>query len=113
MKISINPLPDAKANAVLRINAHFANLIDPHRDKAHSRKKELATAVIAGDGTTDEFCDEAKLRGLTVIEFAKLILSKSDGFDGRELQRQQMLIAVEKAKSPAEINVILGGFAGR
>ena len=106
MKLSADPLPAAKAAAIAAVNGRFAAMADPHRDQAHRRKREIAAAVLRGEGFPDEFTAEAKLRGLSVKSFAVLTAGKPDPIDARELARQKLMFAIESARSLADLAAI-------
>jgi hypothetical protein len=110
-KISLDPMPAARAAMVERINAHFAHLgmVEGHREQAWRRKREVAAAVAAGGDGTFAFAQDADRAGMTIFEFAELILAKQDPAeiaDERENARQAALHAVEAATSPAELQAI-------
>lgn len=110
-KISLDPMPAARAAMVERINAHFAHMsmVEGHREQAWCRKREVATAVAAGGEGTFAFAQDAERAGMTISEFADFILAKQDPAeiaDAREDARQAALHAVEAATSPAELQAI-------
>jgi hypothetical protein len=106
MKLNLDPMPALRAVAVTNINAQFNVQAQPHVDAAHARKREIA---IAGAPFPAEFSAEAELRGITDTAFAELILSKSANLDARELERQKKLAAIDTAKTPAELDLIIKG----
>ncbi|MGB3490779.1 MAG: hypothetical protein WBA62_22040 [Xanthobacteraceae bacterium] len=111
MKVALDPFPDSKAAAIARVNAYFGGLAATAamKEAAWKRKRSLAEAVKAGDAGT-ALTDEAALRNLTVQAFADLILSKPDPAafaDARELRRQTALLAIDAAKTPAELDAII------
>jgi hypothetical protein len=100
------------ASAQESINAHFASVGAQSAaiDAIHTRKREIAADVKAGQAAPDAFQQEAELRGVTADDLADLILSKPCPIvaaDERELQRQRILLAVEAAKTPADIEAAL------
>jgi hypothetical protein len=110
-KINLDPMPAARSAAVDRINAHFAylNSVETHREQAWRRKREIAIEVAAGGDGTFAFAQDAERAGMSVAEFAKLILAKQDPAeiaDAREDARQAALHAVDAATSPAELQAI-------
>jgi hypothetical protein len=114
MRINLDPMPAARAAMVDRINAHFANLAisNMQREQAWRRKREIATAVVAGEDCTFAFAVDAQRAGLDVIAFADFILAKQDPAelaDAREEARQQLLHAVAWATSPTELQAIAAG----
>jgi hypothetical protein len=114
VKISIDPMPAYRDGAAVKVNAHFTNLasLSAMQESAWKRKREIARAVKAGDCAGMAIAKEAELRGLTPAQLADLILSKLDPMtlaDARELQRQTALLAIDAAKTPAELNSILAG----
>ncbi|MGB3042438.1 MAG: hypothetical protein WBB98_04560 [Xanthobacteraceae bacterium] len=111
MKLSIDPMPAYRDGAAVKVNAHFANLasLSAMREAAWTRKRQIAQAA-KGGAWTDAFEQEAVLRGMSSPEFADLILSKPDPTslaDARELQRQTALLAIDAAKTPAELDAII------
>lgn len=117
MKVSLNSsMPKRIADARDQINAHFANLSAQSAalDSIHMRKREIAAQVKVGDSTPDAFAQEAALRNLSSTDLAELILSKPcpvAAADARELERQRLLLAVETAKTPAEINAVIASLS--
>jgi hypothetical protein len=93
------------------INAHFAAVAaqQAHRDQAHTGKRAVATQVTAGTSLSDDdpFAVEASLRSMSIADLAMEVLSKPDTFAARELERQRLLLAVEAAKTPAEIETAI------
>lgn len=113
MKIVTDPMPAYRAGAVAEVNARFvqqaANVA--MQESVWRRKREIAEAVQAG-GDVALLAPEAALRGLSVAQLVTLILSKPDPAtlsDARELRRQTALLAIDAAKSPAELDAILAG----
>lgn len=111
MRVSLDPFPERKAGAVAAVNAHFASVTaaTAMQEAAWTRKRQIAQAVKAGD-LGSALTQESALRGMTVPALADLILSKSDPAslaDARELQRQTALLAIDAAKTPAELDAIL------
>lgn len=110
-KINLDPMPAARSAMVERINAHFSHLsfVEGHREQAWRRKRDVATAVSAGMEGTFAFAQDAQRAGMTVAEFADLILAKRDPAeitDDRENARQAALHAVDAATSPADLQAI-------
>ena len=79
------------------VNAAFDAAAQSHVAQAHAMKRAWAT-------TQDErLKPEADLRGITVAELSALILSKPDAFAERELNRQRIMLAIEAAQTPQEL----------
>lgn len=113
MKLSIDPMPAYRDGATVKVNAHFTNLASlvAMREAAWTRKRQIAE-VVKGGANGDALAQEAALRGMTTGALADLILSKPDPSmlaDARELQRQTALLAIDAAKTPAELDAILAG----
>lgn len=109
--IALNPMVEKRERAVAQINAHFSHqyLSGAFCRQSHLVKAEQARAALDGD-VAPTFAAEAELRGMTVEEFANLVLRKAsedDGWDAAELERQRALLAVDAAQTPAEIDAIL------
>jgi hypothetical protein len=105
VRISANPMPFLRADAVTKVNEQF-NLIasaEVHRDAAHAWKRTVAPSVIAGDEAPAEFAAEAAMLGMSTVDFAQLIASKPNLAAVRELERQRILLAIAAAQSPAEL----------
>lgn len=112
MRVSLDPFPQRKAAAVAAVNAHFGSTAAAAamRESAWVRKRDIARRH--SNERTYDFEMEARLRGLSSDELADLILSKPDPTalaDARELQRQTALIAIDAAKTPAELDAIIAG----
>lgn len=111
MRFDLDPLAPVRAGAVSDVNAAFnaAALADLHRNQAHAWKRETAAAVAAGDELDADhpFAGEAALRGLSLAEFAELILAKPVETDTLELARQRHLLAIETAATPDEVMAIV------
>lgn len=110
MRVSLDPFPDRKTAAIARVNAHFASVAASvaMQESAWMRKRDIARR--ASNDRTYDFGSEARLRGLSSDQFADLILSKPDPAalaDARELQRQTALLAIDAAKTPAELDTVL------
>lgn len=111
MKLIIDPMPALRAKAVDEINMHFARRFAGMKHTVHLRKAEQARQALTGD-VAPTFAAEAGLRGLSVADFAHLVLAKEaegDGWDAAELERQRALLAVEAAQTPGEIDGIVKG----
>ena len=111
MRLNLDPMPALRKAAVDKINEHYLGRLGGGLPwtTAHRRKAEHARAALAGD-IAPTFVAEAELRGMTVGDFAHLVLAKAakdDGWDAAELERQRALLAVDAAQTPAEIDAIL------
>jgi hypothetical protein len=111
MRVALDPFPQRKTDAIAAVNAHFVALgaSVAMQESAWTRKRQIAQAVKAG-GFGSALAQEAALRGMTVPALADLILSKPDPAtfaDARELQRQTTLLAIDAAKTPADLDAIL------
>lgn len=97
MKLCIDPMPTLRQARKDKVNAAFNSLAGSHIAQAHAQKRLWAT-------TQDErLRPEADLRGITVAELSALILAKPDTFAERELERQRIMLAIDAAKTPAEL----------
>ena len=103
----MDPTSKLREQAISKIQNHFRGLSDVHRDAAQKTKREIARAVLAGGEPTAEFAAEAELRGTTATGLAAVIAEKPDTVMIRELERQKILLAIEAAMSPAQIDQIL------
>lgn len=98
MKLTIDPMPALRAARKDRVNAAFNSGAQSHVTQAHAQKRLWAA-------TQDPALQpEADMRGITVAELAATILSKPDTFADRELQRQRIMLAIDAAKTPAELD---------
>lgn len=114
MKILMDPMVKLRADAVLKINLKFAErgVAALHKEGVYARKRALATAILSGEKLPEDhpFVIEAGLRGLPQDEFARDILAKPDvagAADARELLRQDRLLKIKSASTPAVIEEIL------
>lgn len=112
MKISLtSAMAQRIAIAQEKINAQYAVAVSA-LDAIHVRKREIATAVKAGETPPDSFAQEASLRSITPEQLADIVLSKPcpiTAADERELKRQRMLLAVAAATTPDAIDAVLAG----
>lgn len=109
MKLETNPLKVLKDKRKDKVNSNFAILFaqNSHRHAAHARKREIAKGVLDGSVLAPEaFSEEAKMRGLTELDFAKEIMSKGSSLDQLELQRQKILARIEAATTLGELDQI-------
>lgn len=105
MKITIDPMPALRAAKIEKINTIFNTMaaLNLHRDQAYAQKRAWA---VVGD---QQLSSEAALRGVTVTALAQLILSKPDIVAERELQRQAVMMMIDRAKTPAGIDAVRVG----
>ena len=109
IRIPMDPMTKLRQARSDAVNRYFARLSGEqlHRDTAHRRKREIARDVAAGKAGNEAFSAEARLRGLEPLAFANQIKDRPDAIDDRELLRQNILIGIERAKTPDEIEAIL------
>ena len=114
MKISMDPMARLRADAIEKINSKFAarEFAALYKEGVYARKRAQAAAVMSGERLPDDhpFVVEAALRGVPQDEFARDILAKPDvagAADARELLRQDMLLKIKAAQTPAAIEDIL------
>jgi hypothetical protein len=100
MKLTIDPMPALRAARKERVNAAFNSTAQSHVEQAHAIKRQWA---VCNDARLEP---EAQLRGITVAELAALIRSKPDAFAERELRRQQIMLAIDAAQTPQELDAI-------
>jgi hypothetical protein len=94
-------LRQAKVEAVNRgFNVMAAESL--HRDHAHAQKWLAALTK-----NERRLAPEAQLRGITVAELAALILTKPDNIADRELRRQTIMMQIDRAQTPAELDALL------
>jgi len=110
MRVALDPFPDRKTAAVAAVNQYFAGVAAAAamQEAAWTRKRDIARR--ASSDRTQNFESEATLRGLSSDEFAALVLSKPDPAQlagARELRRQTALLAIDAAKTPAELDAII------
>ncbi|MCB1393241.1 hypothetical protein [Nitrobacter sp.] len=104
MKLILDPMPALRRDAKSKVNMHFNNLAQTHRDAAYAMKRATAGA---GAPFPDWFMQEAELRRITATALASLILSKPDVLSQRELRRQRVMLTLDNAKTPAEIDALV------
>lgn len=104
MKLTLDPMPALRFTAAGKVNTHFDGLARPHRDAAHAMKRATAKA---GAPYPEWFAQEAALRKITPQALADIVLSKPDVVAERELHRQRAMLALDEAKTPAEISALL------
>lgn len=105
MRLNLDPMPALRAAATKAVNERFNEIAaaELQRDMAHRRKREIASAVQAGDEPPAEFTAEADLRGIAPEELASVVLAKPNAIDQRELARQTILLQIEASNTPADI----------
>jgi len=104
MRVSIDPVPALRAAAEERANFHHAA---NGQTIAHDCKRRAAEQFMAGGDASKEFQDAAAIEGLTVVQFASLILSKPDEIMQNENKRRKMIVAIRKATTPQELQEAL------
>jgi hypothetical protein len=93
-------MPALRAARRAKVNEAFNSTAQSHVAQAHAQKRLWAM-------TNDPALQpEADLRGITVAELSALILAKPDTFAERELRRQQIMMAIDAARTPAELDAI-------
>lgn len=98
--LEADPMPGLREQRKERVNQSFASLANAHLDAAYAQKRQWAL-------TEDErLKPEADLRGISVSELAFAILSKQDILAERELKRQQIMLRIDAAKTPDELDKI-------
>jgi hypothetical protein len=107
VRISSNPMPFLRAAAVVKVNEQFncQATQNIHRDAAHSHKRTVAAAVLAGAEPTAEFIAEATLRDVSAAALAADIASRPNLAAARELERQRLLLAIEAATTPDQLPI--------
>lgn len=105
MKIEIDPMKFLRLRAKAMINKSINAEANgrTHIEAAHRAKRRQAETVLSGGPATVEFAGEAELRGISIEEFAQMIVAKPDELAERELDRQRALIAVDAATSRYDI----------
>lgn len=102
MKLTIDPLPMAKASRKTKVNAAFNITATPHLDAAYAQKRLWAEHDVSKLET------EAQMRGMTAEALAEVILSKPDTIAERELQRQRIMKRIDEATSLQELENVSG-----
>ncbi|WP_027578495.1 hypothetical protein [Bradyrhizobium sp. Ai1a-2] len=100
--INIDPMPAIRAAKKEAVNANFNAANASHVEQAHMQKRLWAQAQ------DQRLKPEADLRGITVADLAAIILAKPDTFAERELQRQKIMLQIEAATTPAELDAVNG-----
>ena len=109
MKISLNPLPVAMADAERRVNQHFNRLAmaSIQQDQAHQRKRAAAEAAMRGGVMPDALVAEAEAAGVSVADLCESILAKPDELLARDLERRTLILRIRGAATPAEIAAVI------
>lgn len=94
-----------RAELKAAVNAAFNTTAQSHVAMAHAQKRAWAETQDA------RLQAEADLRGISIADFAALILSNPDTVAERELQRQRIMMHIDAATTSAELDAIKGPFA--
>jgi hypothetical protein len=99
---ALDPMPFLRQAMKDRVNAGFSTSAAStlHADQAHTQKRAWAEVQ------DQRLKPEADLRGISVADLAALILSKPDTIAERELRRQQIMMRIEAATTPQELDQI-------
>lgn len=100
MKLVIDPMPALRQARKDAVNAAFNAMSQSHVVQAHAQKRAWALVQ------DERLKPEADLRGISVAELSAIILAKPDAFAARELQRQRIMLAIEAARTPQELDAI-------
>jgi hypothetical protein len=102
VSVIIDPMPALREAKKERVNAAFNDWAasTAHLDQAHAQKREWASA------RDPRLQAEAELRGMTLDELAALILSKPDNLAAREAKRIAIMVKIDRATTPAELEAI-------
>lgn len=110
--LRVDAMPMLRVSAKLKVELEFnrraAELL--HRDHAYRRKREAANAVMRSEklDETHPFAREARMRGLTVRQLADIVAAKPDTIYEREIERVELIKAIDDATTPDELKKILG-----
>ena len=98
----LDPMPLLRQAKKDRVNAGFNDVAASaaHVEQAHAQKREWARA------RDPRLQAEADLRGMTLDELAALILTKPDELAAREALRIAIMVKIDKATTPAELEAI-------
>ena len=98
----LDPMPLLRQAKKDRVNAGFNDVAASaaHVEQAHAQKREWASA------RDPRLQAEADLRGMTLDELAALILTKPDELAAREALRIAIMVKIDKATTPAELEAI-------
>jgi hypothetical protein len=102
VSVTIDPMPVLREAKKERVNAAFNDWAasTAHVDQAHAQKREWASA------RDPRLQAEADLRGMTLDQLAALILSKPDELAAREAKRIAVMLKIDRATTPAELEAI-------
>ena len=102
VKASFDPMPLLREAKKERVNAAFNDWAasTAHVDQAHAQKREWASA------RDPRLQAEADLRGMTLHDLVALILSKPDELAAREAKRIAIMMKIDQATTPAELEAI-------
>jgi hypothetical protein len=102
VSVIIDPMPALREAKKERVNAAFNDWAasTAHVDQAHAQKREWASA------RDPRLQAEADLRGMTLEQLAALILSKPDELAAREAKRVAIMVKIDQAATPAELETI-------
>jgi hypothetical protein len=102
VSVIIDPMPVLREAKKERVNAAFNDWAasTAHVDQAHAQKREWASA------RDPRLQSEADLRGMTLDDLAALILSKPDDLAAREAKRIAIMVKIDRATTPAELEAI-------
>lgn len=108
-KLMVDPVKAVRESTKEKVNTFFTRLAttDVHRDQVYMAKRVAAQNVLAGGTAYPEWNTEAELRNMSLEDFAKLILSKDNAMNERELWRQRIMMSIEQAQSTeALVNIL-------
>ena len=102
VRASLDPMPALRQAKKDRVNAAFNDVAAraAHVDQAHAQKRKWARA------RDPRLRAEADLRGMTLEQLAATILSKPDELAAREAQRIAIMVKIDRARTPAELEAI-------
>jgi hypothetical protein len=104
MRITIDPMPLAKAAKKAAVNRAFSLIAaeELHLDLAYAQKRDWAI------NDRQRLKPEALLRKVTTDELAEAILSKSDLVAEREARRQRIMKRIDDATTIEELEAVNG-----
>jgi hypothetical protein len=102
VRATFDPMPALREAKKERVNAAFNDWAasTAHVDQAHVQKREWASA------RDPRLQAEAELRGMSLDDLAALILSKTDELAAREAKRIAIMMKIDKATTPADLETI-------
>jgi hypothetical protein len=116
MKISIDPMPQLRAQAESDINGWFnqAAMENAQKDAEHQIKQQMARRIITNvDPVPAAFAAAAAIEGLTPAALAALIVEKdADEVMARANERRRLIVAVRRATTPAALEAIVAQAGG-